>query len=261
MGKYPVTNRQFARFIAAGGYDRQEYWSKAGWAWRTGTYDSKAPKELRDWLNNRPPDKRDRPYWWDDRKWNSPLFPVVGITWFEAEAYARWLSEQLRSASTSKDAHEVREGLVTGRLMVRLPTEAEWEAAIGGRGAYPWGARFDPARLNCAESWAERRFSSETEWLDWLSSDAESWREASTTAVTTYPQGVSKTGVWDGSGNVWEWMDNPYAPGDNEMALRGGAWNAHRRDARVSSRNPPSIPDELRQRHRGAGGGGPCSWT
>ena len=191
---------------------------------------------MQDRLNGRPPDRRDRPYLWDDRKWNSPLFPVVGITWFEAEAYARWLTEQLRSASTSKDAHEVREGLATGRLMVRLPTEVEWEAAIGGRGAYPWGARFDRTRLNCAESWAERRFSSDTEWLDWIGSDAESRREASTTAVTTYPQGVSKTVVWDGSGNVWEWMANPYAPGDNQMALRGGAWSSHRRSARVSYR-------------------------
>ena len=158
MGKYPVTNRQFARFIAAGGYDRPESTGarQAGPGAR-GPMTAKHPKELRDWLNDRPPDKRDRPYWWDDRQWNSPLFPVVGITWFEAEAYARWLSEQLRSASTSKDAHEVWEGLVTGRLMVRLPTEAEWEAAIGGRGAYPWGTRFDPTRLNCAESWAGRR--------------------------------------------------------------------------------------------------------
>jgi len=236
MGKYPVTNHQFARFIAAGGYDRREYWSEAGWDWRTGTYDSKAPEWLRDWLNNRPPDKRDRPYWWDDRQWNSPLFPVVGITWFEAAAYARWLSEQLHSASTSEDVQEVLQGLVTGRLMVRLPTEAEWEAAIGGRGAYPWGARFDPTRLNSAEGWAERRFSRESEWKNWIGSDAESLREASTTAVTTYPQGVSKTGVWDGSGNVWEWMDNPYTPRHNEMALRGGAWGLNSRFARVSFR-------------------------
>jgi formylglycine-generating enzyme required for sulfatase activity len=229
IGKYPVTNRQFALFIAAGGYDCPEGGSKADWAWRTWTYYSKASKGLRD--------PCDRPYLWDDRKWNSPLFPVVGITWLEAAAYTRWLSEQLRSTSASKDTHEVREGLMTGRLMVRLPLEAEWQAAIGGHGAYPWGARFDPSHLNCAESWAGRRLSSATELHDWVRSDAESSREASTTAVTTYPQGVSKTGVWDASGNVSEWMDNPYAPSSHNMALRGGAWNAHRRRARVSSRN------------------------
>jgi formylglycine-generating enzyme required for sulfatase activity/energy-coupling factor transporter ATP-binding protein EcfA2 len=235
MGKYPVTNRQFARFIVAGGYDCEEYWSDAGQGWRTGAYDSQAPEWLQSWLKNRPPDKRDRPYYWDDRQWNSPLFPVVGITWFEAEAYARWLSEQLRSASMSEGQHEIQEALATGRLRVRLPTESEWEAAIGSRGAYPWGARFDRTRLNCAESWAGRSLSDE-EWREWITSDAESRREAGTTAVTTFPQGVSQIEVWDGSGNVWEWMGHPYESGGNEIALRGGAWATHRRDARVSYR-------------------------
>jgi sulfatase-modifying factor enzyme 1 len=159
IGKYPVTNHQFARFIEAGGYDRQEYWSEGGRAWRTGTSDSTAPEWLRDQLSKRSPDRRGRPALWDDRKWNSPLFPVVGITWFEAEAYARWLSEQLRRASTSEAVHEVREGLMTERLMVRLPTEAEWEAAMGGRGAYAGRSPFKRACLNCAESWVGRRFS------------------------------------------------------------------------------------------------------
>jgi formylglycine-generating enzyme required for sulfatase activity len=237
MGKYPVTNCQFARFIAADGYKRPEaYWSDAGRAWLTGTSDSKVPEWLQDWLKDRPPEKRDRPYWWDDRKWNSPLFPVVGITWFEAEAYARWLTEQLHSASPGKGVHEVWDGLVTGRLIVRLPTEAEWEAAIGGRGAYPWGTRFDPMRLNCAESWAGQTLSDD-EWHKWIGSSTESWREASTTAVTTYPQGVSKTGAWDGSGNVWEWMNHPHGSSDAGMApLRGGAWSYDRRGARVSYR-------------------------
>ena len=62
MGKYPVTNRQFARFIAADGYKHpEEYWSDAGRAWLTGTSDSKAPEWLQDWLKNRPPDKREPP--------------------------------------------------------------------------------------------------------------------------------------------------------------------------------------------------------
>jgi formylglycine-generating enzyme required for sulfatase activity len=77
---------------------------------------------------------------------------------------------------------------------------------------------------------------SDDEWRKWIVSDAESWREASTTAVTTYPQGASKTGVWDGSGNVWEWMNHPYKSSDTEMPLRGGAWGRSRRYARVSSR-------------------------
>ena len=126
--------------------------------------------------------------------------------------------------------------------MVRLPMEVEWEAAIGGHGAYPWGARFDPTRLNRAESWAGRRLSDD-DWMKWINSDTESRREASTTAVTTYPQGVSKAGVWDGSGNVWEWMGNLFESSDTEVALRGGAWSGHRRHARVSFRSRPYPAD------------------
>jgi formylglycine-generating enzyme required for sulfatase activity len=34
IGKYPVTNGQYARFVEAGGYDERRYWTEAGWAWR-----------------------------------------------------------------------------------------------------------------------------------------------------------------------------------------------------------------------------------
>src|SRR5262249_6738292 len=82
----------------------------------------------------------------------------------------------------------------------------------------------------------ERKFAKADEWRKWVGSDVESLREASTTAVTTYPQGMSHTGVWDGSGNVWEWTSHPSAPGSATMALRGGAWLSDARSARVSYR-------------------------
>ncbi|MCB0127848.1 MAG: SUMF1/EgtB/PvdO family nonheme iron enzyme, partial [Caldilineaceae bacterium] len=82
-----VTNAQFAAFVEAGGYAEEQWWTEAGWAWRT-EKNSTAP------------------YSWDTN-WNQPDHPVVGISWYEAMAYAKWLTDQID-------------------LPIRLPTEAEW---------------------------------------------------------------------------------------------------------------------------------------
>ena len=79
IAKYPVTNLQYRRFIQAGGYDRREFWSEEGWAWRIRKYDSKAPERYQDWLEERPSEKRGEPFFWHDRQWNNPLAPVVGV--------------------------------------------------------------------------------------------------------------------------------------------------------------------------------------
>lgn len=101
--------------------------------------------------------------------------PVVSVSWYDALAYCRWLSE------------------VTGKPF-RLPTEAEWEKGARGDDAriYPWGSTWDPQRCNCYES--GRRDS---------------------TPVEAYPQGMSPYGLLDMAGNVWEWTssqlrDYPY---------------------------------------------------
>jgi len=111
---YPVTNRQFEQFIKAGGYRGQDYWSPEGNKWLS-TEEVSEPK-----------------YWKDD-KWNQPEHPVVGVSYFEAEAYANWAGK-------------------------RLPTEKEWErAARGTEGRkYPWGNEFDKERCNTIESEIEK---------------------------------------------------------------------------------------------------------
>jgi formylglycine-generating enzyme required for sulfatase activity len=107
---FPVTNIQFRKFIEAGGYMNLEFWSGDGKKWL---------KEL----------KAASPAYWENKEWNQPEHPVVGVSFYEAEAYSKWSGK-------------------------RLPTEKEWERAARGTDGrtYPWGNLFDPERCNTAES-------------------------------------------------------------------------------------------------------------
>ena len=217
MAKYPVTNAQYARFIGDGGYERQEWWSDEGWAWRMGTYDSKVKGDwLKRWLAQRPAEQRNQPYWWDDAEWNNRIFPVVGVSWFEAQAYARWLDSQVEAlVIDGRPAQRKPEG-----YSVRLPTEEEWERAARGQHGreYPWGNEFEPASANTARSKGEEQ------------------ERIGTTAVCTYPQGASPSGVWDMSGNVWEWTASRWSKRGPDYVLRGGSWMYTSLLARCASR-------------------------
>jgi formylglycine-generating enzyme required for sulfatase activity/energy-coupling factor transporter ATP-binding protein EcfA2 len=217
IAKYPVTNLQYRRFIEAKGYNRREFWSEDGWAWRTGTYDSQAPKEYRDYLAQRPPEKRGEPFLWHDMKWNNPLAPVVGVSWFEAEAYGNWLAREM------------------GKPM-RLPTEEEWERAArhpDGR-EYPWGNEFDRNRLNCAEFWGGR---DDLDWNKWY--DEKGYEVASTTIVGQFLEGNSVLGLSDMSGNVWEWTCSWYDAEKVYRTVRGGSWDDNRYNTRCADRYRP----------------------
>ena len=146
IGKTPVTNAQFRPFVESDGYTNQAYWTAAGWQWRTG-------------------EKLVKPQYWDDAKWNDADYPVVGVNWFEAVAYCRWLSKQ------------------TG-IAFRLPSEAEWEKAARGADGriYPWGNTWETGRCNSEEA-----------------------NIKCTTPVGQYPSGASPYGALDMAGNVWEW--------------------------------------------------------
>ena len=204
MGGYPVTNAQFALFIAAGGYEEQgkRWWSDEGWKWRK--------KGQRRWSER----STDQPEYWDNPRFGKarPGYPVVGVSWYEASAYAAWLTELLRRHRAGGELERVYRDLIAGLpehvAVVRLPTDEEWVAAAGGAQGdrYPWGQDWDESRANATESGT-----------------------GGTTPVAVYPSGQSPRGIWDMGGNVWEWMHS----GEKVKSLRGGSWFSDQRIARV----------------------------
>mgnify|MGYP000272676259 CR=1 FL=1 len=107
---YPLTNEKYRAFILADGYGNQAYWSEEGWKWKT-NHNIVAPD------------------YWNDTKCNKADYPVVGVSYFEAEAYAKWVGK-------------------------RLPTEREWEKAARGEDGpeYPWGDQIDKSKCNSSEA-------------------------------------------------------------------------------------------------------------
>jgi formylglycine-generating enzyme required for sulfatase activity len=219
IGKYPVTNIQFARFVKEDGYKTQEYWSHDGWEWRTGRYDLRTLESMAcDWLEHRPLVKRNVPYYWHSIELSNPIVPIVGVNWYEAEAYCNWLSKKIVA---------VPEGYT-----IRLPRDAEWErASRGGEGReYPWGEGFDKTAANTWDS------------------DSTGSGLGGTTAVCTFPQGVSPEGAWDMSGNVWEWTHSWYDEDKKYRIVRGGSWIGYQWFARSSFCNwsiPLMFNDDL----------------
>lgn len=126
IGRYPVTNFEYRKFIEAGGYERDRPW-----------WSEQAKKEIESWRK-----WPSAPVNWQDPTWNRDTFPVVGVSWYEALAYCAWLEEQQRQDGKLEAGH-----------IVTLPTAAEWEAAAKdpAGGEYPWGDA-EASRLNCKES-------------------------------------------------------------------------------------------------------------
>ena len=221
VARYPVTVAQFGAFWEDGGYEADApWWTEAGRLWRSGEWDSHVQEDgLPSWLQRRPKEMRAAPWLWDEQQ-SCPNRAMMGVSWFEALAYSRWLDTRLRAA-----ARWIPDGYV-----VRLPTEAEWEKAAraGDARKYPWGD----------ESWEEQR-------ANILESQI-----GRVTTVGMYPGGATPAGVHDLSGNVWEWtlsLYQPYAykPEDGRNAPdaeggrvgHGGSWYDNRRDARCACRD------------------------
>ena len=118
IAKYPVTNGWFARFVNTKGYEDRQWWGDEGWKW----LDHSGARH---------------PSYWYARRFVCPNAPVVGVCWYEADAFARWM--------TAGDTHGYR---------YFLPEEIQWEAAAAGTGQreYPWEGEWEKGRCNSEEA-------------------------------------------------------------------------------------------------------------
>lgn len=134
-----------------------------------------------------------------DPRFAGPNQPATGITWYEARSCCRWLSAQLGAT-------------------LRLPSEAEWEAAAYGSDGrlYPWGHLRRRDRAAIKDDHNQRAWDAPV-------------------PVGCYPAGASPAGALDMLGNVWEWTDEGVAEAQGQPAagprpLRGGTYRSRKPD-------------------------------
>jgi len=179
IGKYPITNREYQAFIRDAKYNPPRGWDGDQFPAEKGGH------------------------------------PVVYVSWEDANAYCKWLSEK-----TTKN--------------YRLPTEAEWEKAARGEDGrvYPWGNDFDSQKANTRES-----------------------KIGDTSDVGKFSsQGDSPYSCADMAGNVLEWCNDPFKDDEYKQrqgsvvkdpqgpkegsarVLRGGSFGDNHRSARCANR-------------------------
>ncbi len=198
IDKYQVSNRRFKAFIDATGYVTEA--ERFGWSFvfHMMLAEENDPHVMAQ-LPNTP--------WWlgvNGAYWSQPYgsgsgiedkmdHPVIHISWNDAKAYCEWM----------------------GR---RLPTEAEWEfAARGGldQKRFPWGDELEPGGEHKCNIWQG----------DFPMKNTEEDGFTGTAPVDAYePNGY---GLYNISGNVWEWCGNWFDDSKQTKAIRGGSYLCH----------------------------------
>jgi formylglycine-generating enzyme required for sulfatase activity len=209
IAKYPITIKQYKEFMDRGGYEKENWWTTEGRAWRaefTHEHCEGGPGRT---------NPECYPCCWekglgfetiDDQSAIEILWyeatanlPVVGVSWYEATAFTNWLSTGL-----------------TGKLpegyQVRLPTEEEWEAACSSDGngkhrIYPWGDILEPDEVRANFGWSLRGTP----------------EKGFPSPVGERPNGAAPCGAQDMVGSVWE-ATNTIDPSHKKYLYRGASW-------------------------------------
>jgi sulfatase modifying factor 1 len=194
---YAVSNERFAAFVDATGYRTQA--EQFGWSFVFAKF---VPAALR-----RGARRPDTTPWWcatDSATWRTPEgpgsiiddrlnHPVVHVSWHDAQSFCRW----------------------AGR---RLATEAEWEyAARGGldQARYPWGDELTPDGVHMCNIWQGQFPTHNT---------AEDGYTGTAPVDAFHPNGY---GLYNISGNVWEWCSDWFDQTRRTRSLRGGSYLCH----------------------------------
>jgi hypothetical protein len=176
--------------------------------------------------------------------WKKPGFkqgpdhPVVNVSWNEAMAFCRWLTDKEHTA-----------GVLPPNQFYRLPTDLEWSKAVGlppetgwtpeARDVdipdvYPWGRQWPPPPTAGNYAGEETGADIAIKGFD----DGFTW----TSPVGSFPP--NKYGLFDMGGNVWQWCMDTWNNNSKAKVLRGASWyNGAVRMALMSSCRVHAAPD------------------
>ncbi len=240
IAKYPVTNLQYERSLNSPDFGKRELWAgfpkfsepdKQGNVQQVDDWGEEGWKWLQGALKNKDYEVENGvlyPRYWRDLRFGAlrPSAPVVGVSWWESNAYCKWLLAHWEELEEAKHLPKPK--------LLRLPTEPEWVLAAGGPGSpSPAGRGQGEGRFAFGEL-------KDVKELPRYANTSKSGI-GRTTPVWMYPQGESPLHVMDMTGNVWEWQANLFGEGaifgKEAQGLRGGSWNRDGDNARVSFRN------------------------